>query len=432
MRLGFVVFFIVLGLLLYALNRYVWRSLSAAFALPPRIRRALAIGLGASLIAMMLGRMISRTVPVAPVKWIVAISSSLELAVIITGVLLLLADGVRLLARVAQRLARRPAVEAPASLSSPIEAEGVAGLPADAQRVEAAPTPRVEEVPRRAFLTQAAAGAALAVGSGGSAYGAFVGRTDYTIEDVPIKLPGLARAYDGFTIVQLSDLHIGEFVGEAELAAAEALVRDARPDLIVLTGDLIDNNAHFAPKLGAFARRLSPIAREGVVAISGNHDYFAGIDPVVEALEAGGARVLRNRAHVIGAPGTGFALLGVDDVWARRGGGGPDLDAALASLPRLGGRVAPARDLPRVLLCHNPSFFEEASDRVDLQLSGHTHGGQVNLVVRPADFVLPNGWVAGRYERGASQLYVNRGFGTVGPPARLGAPPEITRVVLTA
>jgi predicted MPP superfamily phosphohydrolase len=425
MRLGFVVFTVVLGLLLYALNRYVWRRLSEAFALSPRARRALAFGLGGSLLAMMLGRMVSRLLPVTPVKWIVAISSSIELAVIITGVFLLVADGVRLLGRLAQRVSTR-VVAPPIAISAPVEA------PVDLSRVEAAPATAALEVPRRSFLAQAAAGTALAVGSGGAAYGALIGRTDYTIEDVPIKLPGLARAYDGFTIVQLSDLHIGEFVGEEELAAAEALVRDARPDLIVLTGDLLDNHARFAPKLGAFARRLSPIAREGVVAISGNHDYFAGIDPVVEALEAGGARVLRNRGHVIGAPGTGFALLGVDDVWARRGGGGPDLDAALASLPQLGGKIAPSRDLPRVLLCHNPSFFEEASDRVDLQLSGHTHGGQVNLLIRPADFVLPNGWVAGRYERGASQLYVNRGFGTVGPPARLGAPPEITRIVLTA
>lgn len=416
MRLGFVVFLVVLGVLLYALNRFVWRSLADAFGLSPRARRALAIVLGGSLISMMLGRVLARAVPFPPLKWIVAISSSIELAVVITGVLLLLAAGLRLLARAVRRLSRR-------SVAAPSPFVKAAEVPL---------APSVVEVPRRAFLTQAVTGAAVAVGSGSSAYGAFIGRSDYTIEDVPIRLPSLSRAYDGFTIVQLSDLHIGEFVGEAELAAAEALVRDARPDLIVLTGDLLDNDARFAPKLGAFARRLSPIAREGVVAISGNHDYFAGIDPVVAALEAGGAMVLRNRGHVIGVPGTGFALLGVDDVWARRGGGGPDLDAALASLPKLGGKLAPSRDLPRVLLCHNPSFFEEASDRVDLQLSGHTHGGQVNLIVRPADYVLPNGWVAGRYERGPAQLYVNRGFGTVGPPARLGAPPEITRIVLTA
>jgi predicted MPP superfamily phosphohydrolase len=407
MRLGFALFFIVLGLILYALNRYVWRWASDTFALSPRVRRGLAVALAVSLVAMMAGRMLSRAWPSAPLKWVVAVSSSIELAVIISGVLLLLVDAVRLVGRAFAALRKR-GMEPPAPVSG------------------------VLELPRRAFLTQAAATSAFVVGGGSSAYGAFVGRTDYAIEEVPLKLPGLSRAYDGFTIVQLSDLHIGEFVGEDELAAAEALVRAARPDVIVLTGDLLDNHASFAPVLGAFARRLSPIAREGVVAISGNHDFFAGIDPVVDALEAGGALVLRNRGHVIGAPGAGFALLGVDDVWARRGGGGPDLDAALATLPKLGGKLAPARDLPRVLLCHNPSFFEEASDHVDLQLSGHTHGGQVNLLLRPADYVLPNGWVAGRYERGKSQLYVNRGFGTVGPPARLGSPPEITRIVLVA
>jgi hypothetical protein len=124
-------------------------------------------------------------------------------------------------------------------------------------------------------------------------------------------------------------------------------------------------------------------------------------------------------------------LLGVDDVWGRRFSLGPDLNAALASLPTLAGSAAAARSLPRVLLCHNPSFFEESAPRVGLQLSGHTHGGQINLVVRPADWLLKNGWVAGLYHERGSQLYVNRGFGTAGPPARIGAPPEVTRIVLT-
>jgi predicted MPP superfamily phosphohydrolase len=88
--------------------------------------------------------------------------------------------------------------------------------------------------------------------------------------------------------------------------------------------------------------------------------------------------------------------------------------------------------LPRVLLCHNPSYFERSAGKVDLQLSGHTHGGQVNLVVRPAELFMKYGWIAGLYERSGSKLYVNRGFGTAGPPVRVGAPPEITRVVLVA
>jgi predicted MPP superfamily phosphohydrolase len=87
-------------------------------------------------------------------------------------------------------------------------------------------------------------------------------------------------------------------------------------------------------------------------------------------------------------------------------------------------------DLPRVLLCHNPEFFPQAQGKVALQLSGHTHGGQVQLGIRPADLVLP--YVEGLYDEGGSRLYVNRGFGTAGPPARVGAPPEVTLVVLTA
>jgi predicted MPP superfamily phosphohydrolase len=119
-------------------------------------------------------------------------------------------------------------------------------------------------------------------------------------------------------------------------------------------------------------------------------------------------------------------LLGVDDVMGPRfGGKGPDLERALQTL-------RPAeRELPRVLLCHNPVYFEEAAGRVGLQLSGHTHGGQINLGVSPAPWVLGHTWIAGRYDHAGSQLYVNRGFGTVGPPVRLGAPPEITRLVLT-
>ncbi|MFO7178594.1 MAG: metallophosphoesterase, partial [Pseudomonadota bacterium] len=234
-------------------------------------------------------------------------------------------------------------------------------------------------------------------------------------------------------IVQLSDVHIGMFVDEPELRAAEHFVARARPDLIVLTGDLIDNDGRLAYKLGRFVRRLAPLAREGIVAISGNHDFYSGIDETVDALEGGGARVLRNRGVVIGERGAGFALLGVDDVRAPRfvPGGGPDLDAALASLPAVGGRVSGASELPRILLCHNPVYFEKAAGRVALQLSGHTHGGQINPFVRPADWVLKNGWVAGSYHLQGSHLYVNRGFGTAGLPARIGAPPEITRIVLT-
>jgi hypothetical protein len=167
-----------------------------------------------------------------------------------------------------------------------------------------------------------------------------------------------------------------------------------------------------------------------VVAITGNHDFYAGVDAAVGALRSAGARVLRNEGLTIGGR-DGFALLGVDDVWGSRYGAGPDLELALSGLPGRGD-AARGGDQATVLLCHNPSYFEAAAGKVGLQLSGHTHGGQISPLVNPAALVLRHGWVRGPYQRQGSTLYVNRGFGVVGPPARLGSPPEVTRIVLSA
>ena len=409
MRFG--IFFFTLALILGLLNAYVYRWATQAYDLPKWGRRTLAAVMLASVLGLLLGRLADRVWMDAPVRAILIGSSVVELAVLLSVVPLLVADlwlfARRGVARLRRAASRTPALE-----------------PARA---------RPPEVPRRTFMAQAAASSAFLVGGSSSLYGAFAGRHDYTLEELPVRIPGLSRALDGFTIVQLSDLHIGQFVREAELRAAEELVARARPDLVVLTGDLLDHDPRLAHRLGAFVRRLGPLAREGVVAIPGNHDYFAGIDSVVAALEAGGADVLRNQGRIIGDRSRGFALLGVEDVWAGRfGSDRPDLERAVDSLPRLSGSLAAARDLPRILLCHNPSYFEAAASRVALQLSGHTHGGQVNPIVRPADWVLKHGWVAGLYERSGSRLYVNRGFGTVGPPARLGAPPEVSRIVLVS
>jgi predicted MPP superfamily phosphohydrolase len=414
--LWFPVFFVLTALVIWAINAHALRWLSRVARLGPRVRRAAALLLFGSLAVTVLGRIIDWTWPDAPLRMPLTIASITQLAVIVS-VLLLLPVDLALLAR--SWLARARA------RSRDVTAAPAGAGPSDL----ASPDPT-----RRALLVQAAAGSAFLIGGSSSLYGVLAGRHDYAIEDVPLAIPGLAKALDGFTIVQLSDVHIGQFVGSAELAAAEDLVKKARPDLIVLTGDLLDHDPRRAGELGRFTRRLEPLSRHGVVAITGNHDFYAGVEATVSALERGGATVLRNHGIVVGGASAGFALLGVDDVWAGRrvAGAGPDLDEAVSSLPELGGSRAAARALPRILLCHNPSYFEVAAGKVALQLSGHTHGGQVNLVVRPADLFLKNGWVAGPYERGGSRLYVNRGFGTVGPPARIGAPPEVTRIVLVS
>lgn len=418
-----IVFFAAIILFLGLLNWRAHRWLTSSFELGKTTARALAVLLVCSLLFIVAGRFASRAGYEWPEALFVA-AFAVQLAALISVGLLLPVDLMRGVQRSYQRLRRGRALA-----SAPAAPTGEPGAEASGERALA---PAAGLTTRREFAAQVAVGSAFLIGGGSSIYGALVGRHDYVVEEVPVRLPGLSRAFDGFSIVQLSDLHIGQFVYDAELAAAEELVRRARADLIVLTGDLVDHDPRFAERLGRFARRLEPLARHGVAAISGNHDYYAGIDPIVSALERGGARVLRNEGMVLGEPGAGIALLGVDDVRAPRfGERGPDVARAIDVLPHLGDRVAPARDLPRVLLCHNPVYFEVAQGHVDLQLSGHTHGGQVNPLVRPADWVLRHGWIAGLYEGQGSRLYVNRGFGTAGPPARVGAPPEVTRIVLT-
>lgn len=403
-------FFLTLALFLGFLNLHALNWITRSFSLSVRVRRTIGCGLAGSLLGLVLGRTLGSALPDPAVSWLLACSGTVQLSVLIGVALLVPADVVRLIAALLRWLRRTQVVAKP---------------------LEPSEFPAGDPIPRRALLAQAAAGSAFLIGGSSSLYGLLIGRHDYAIEDFPVRIPGLARALDGFTIVQLSDLHIGSFVGASELAAAEELVRRAKPDLIVLTGDLLDQKASLADTLGRFVRRLAPLAREGVVAISGNHDHYAGIQPIARAIEAAGGIMLRNRGRVVGSSGGAFALLGVEDVWASRFGGGPDLAGAIGSLGVYGGSSARVRDLPRILLCHNPSYFEDAASEVALQLSGHTHGGQVSPVVNPAAWVLKNGWVRGAYEHNGARLYVNRGFGTVGPPARVGSPPEITRVVLT-
>jgi predicted MPP superfamily phosphohydrolase len=278
-----------------------------------------------------------------------------------------------------------------------------------------------EGVPRRVAIERALGLTAFGASGAALGWGAVVGRHEFRVEEVVVKLPGWPKALEGYTIAQVSDIHAGLFVGEREVSEGFSRVRDLRPDLVVATGDLLDFDARYAPWI---ARRLGDLrGRDGVVAVLGNHDYYAGFTLVIPAMRAAGVDVLVNEGRTIRpADGGGFSLLGVDDLWAARSGGvGPDLDRAIAM-------VKPGA--PRVLLAHQPNFLPVARGRVGLQLSGHTHGGQINPGFRPADFVMR--YVAGRYEEDGTTLWVNRGFGVAGPPSRIGAPPEVTKVVIVS
>jgi predicted MPP superfamily phosphohydrolase len=285
----------------------------------------------------------------------------------------------------------------------------------------AAPATPDTGIARRVALERIAGLATFGASSALLSWGAVVGRHRFRVEEVVVRLHGLPKVLDGYTIAQISDIHAGLFVGDREVEEGFAIVRQLNPDLVVATGDLLDFDARYGPWL---ARKLGGLrGRDGVVGVLGNHDYYAGYKFVLRAFREAGVDMLVNEGRMIRPQdGGGFALLGVDDYWAARSGGvGPDLDAALRM-------VRP--HAARVLLAHQPNYFEEARDRVGLQLSGHTHGGQINPGFRPADWFMR--YVAGRYDEGWATLWVNRGFGVAGPPSRIGAPPEVTKVVLVS
>jgi hypothetical protein len=420
MLFRFLIFALIFAAVLAAASSFLYRRLTRSFDLGARSRRSLAAVLGVAA-ALAVGLRALRWVPLRVLTPVEIAAYMILLAAVVAAVLLGVIDLALLLGRLPGRALRRlRARPAPAVASAPV----VPSPPAPAPSIAEPPAPLLD-VSRRTFLARATASSAVFVGVSSSVYGTLVGRHDYALEDVPVRIPGLSRRLDGFTIVQLSDIHIGTFVGEAELRAAEDLVRRARPDLVILTGDLIDNDPRRADTLGRFVRRLAAIPRHGVVAIPGNHDYYTGLDAVRAAITGAGATMLVNDGRVIGDAGAGFALLGVDDIFGPRSdarSAGPDLDRALAAV---------SADLPRVLLCHNPQFFPRAAGKVALQLSGHTHGGQLNFGFVPARFVLGHPFIAGGYRLGDTSLYVNRGFGTAGPPARIGAAPEVSRIILT-
>ncbi len=255
-------------------------------------------------------------------------------------------------------------------------------------------------------------------------WGALRGRHAFELEEIAVTIKGLPKALDGYTLVQISDIHVGAFVQDRELDEGFELVTRAKPDLVVVTGDMIDFDPRYLPTWARALQRLS--SRDGIVTILGNHDYYTGSRAVRAAVEGAGARVLVNEGMVVrAADGGGFALLGVDDASAGSADGpGPNLDAALRMVPD---------DRARILLSHQPKTLDLWAGKVALQLSGHTHGGQVNFPggrLRPADAVFR--YVSGRYQVSGTTLWVNRGFGVAGPPTRVGAPPEVTKIVLVA
>jgi predicted MPP superfamily phosphohydrolase len=274
---------------------------------------------------------------------------------------------------------------------------------------------------RRTALARLAASTMVVTSGGLAAVAVRAARGPIAVRPVDVALPRLPARHEGFRLVQLTDIHVGTTIGRAFVEDIVRRTNELAPDLIAITGDLVDGTVE---QLRDGVAPLADLrARHGVFFVTGNHEYFSGAGPWLEHLPSLGVRVLSNQRVSIGDGAEPFDLAGVDDPSAvRHGGATPQaaLDAALA------GRD-PSREL--VLLAHQPRQFEEAARRgVGLQLSGHTHGGQIwpfGFLVR-----LAQPFIAGLHRRGASQIYVSRGTGYWGPPMRLGAPAEITEVIL--
>jgi len=237
---------------------------------------------------------------------------------------------------------------------------------------------------------------------------------------VEIALERWPESLDGFRIVQLSDTHIGPILGRAFVEELVSRANALDPDLVAMTGDLVDGGVR------QLADEVAPLAglraRHGVYFVTGNHDHYSGAGSWCEKAGALGICVLRNQRVEIGDGDAVFDLVGVDDHHGSHfgRGGGEDLEAALDGRDR--GR-------PAVLLAHDPSTFKRASGMgIDLQISGHTHGGQIWPFGYLVRLVIP--FVAGRFRRNGADLYVSRGSGFWGPPMRLFAPAEITEIVL--
>jgi predicted MPP superfamily phosphohydrolase len=266
---------------------------------------------------------------------------------------------------------------------------------------------------------------ALGVGLAGfglAAYSLRRGLAGPELRRVEVPLARWPRALDGFRIVQLSDIHIGPLLDRRFARSLAERVGGLAPDLVVVTGDLVDGSVHH---IGDEVEPLGALrAPHGVFFVTGNHDYYSGADDWVARMTDLGWRSLRNERVAIDVGAAGFDLAGVDDHHGSmvEAGGGEDLERALAD--REPGR-------PVVLLAHDPGSFRRASQMgVDLQLSGHTHGGQIWPFRWMVRITVP--WVAGLYRVGGSALYVSCGTGFWGPPMRLGAPAEITELVLRA
>ncbi|MCP5557229.1 MAG: metallophosphoesterase [Verrucomicrobiaceae bacterium] len=259
-----------------------------------------------------------------------------------------------------------------------------------------------------------------AVGGGGAySYARLIERKHPVVERLRLGLKGLGPAFEGFRIVQISDLHVEPHVNQPLLAKTVSMINDLKPDLVVITGDIITNRSGLTAKLTEPLADLK--ARVGVMASLGNHDVWHNPKVITTALQNHGIKVHRNTGEALGHQGDQLWIAGLDSVWA----GSPRIADSLKGK---------AKTAPCVMLGHEPDYADTLSKTPGsfLHLAGHTHGGQIcwpgGFPIKLPRYGLKYG--RGLFEVGNVHLYVNRGIGTVMAKARFACSPEITEFTL--
>jgi predicted MPP superfamily phosphohydrolase len=386
-----IIFGSVMTCIVAGVHYYLWRRLVKDTALPGRWRRAatgVVIFLGLCLpLTMILGRSlpydIGRSLLPLPFVWM--------------GVMMLLfwgfvaLDGIKLVSRLVMWL-----------------------LPKTSARFDPE---------KRQTLKRVAAGGALVAVGGLAGCAVYKGKLKPRVISQDVSLKRLPRAFDGFRIAQLTDLHIGNTLDGQWLAEAVAETNALKADLIAITGDVVDGYVeNIGPEIASLSELRAP---HGVYLVTGNHEYYSGVTEWIPVFEKLGIRVLRNEGVAVTRNSASFSLIGIDDFNAKRmaPGHGPDLDKALASVPK---------ENETVLLAHQPRAVFEASEKdVGLVLSGHTHGGQMWPITHLVGLQQP--YSRGLFTHGdRTQIYVSQGTGFWGPPMRLGTENEISSIRLRA
>ncbi|MBX3203698.1 MAG: metallophosphoesterase [Labilithrix sp.] len=387
MAARYVVFFLVASLVMGSAHRYVWARLVRDAALPAPWARVATLALVFLFVVLMAGFVAFRFLPrsvSSPWMW----TSYTWLGVLF---FLVMALGLSDLARV---------------VTLRVQAEGAGAI---------------DDPERRQAVSRLFAGAAALLGLGASGAGMASALSAVSVKRVRVAIDRLAKSASGTRIVQLTDVHVGPTIGKGFIEDVVARVNALEPDVVAITGDLVDGS------VAELAEHVAPLAKlrakHGVFFVTGNHEYYSGVDEWIAHLGKLGVNVLRNERVRIGGA-EGFDLAGIDDHSSSGYGGGHGSDLAKALEGRDEARAC-------VLLAHQPRGIELAERLgVDLQLSGHTHGGQMfpwNFAVR-----LQQPFVAGLHRLARAQIYVSCGTGYWGPPMRVGAPAEITEIELVA